>query len=600
MRTRLPLFFFSLTISCGLGSGCWEELPQMTGLSESEPRGWMQAREQLAQKPVAQKQAARRGPRYRSFELKAPAKLDLLFVVDNSSTMGGRQGRLAQGISSLVSTLRSPELDADLRIAVTSTDMGGPERIRGCQSSDAGELLYTSCLDRPEAFVSVGREFSRFNTACASHCALDTAALQTKRNPTNGARDKWLAFGTGKTNLVNQDTEIDEALACLLPLGINGCGFEHPLDAMRAALEKGSAPGAFLRDDASLAVIHVTDELDCSMNTEHPEFQGIYFDTVFGQFSQDFWVPGQNKVASASCFMAGAHCEAAEQGPYLSCQARNWDLDRKPLAQLDAYQSVLRPISAYQTQLEEIRRHKRAHNPNATVFVGLIGGVDASTHQVVYRDGLQGGTKERELYPLFGLGFGCEGTFEFLDERDPLSKELVKGGAELSFAFPPIRIRALMDEINGAQRPGYTSICAEDWGPSLTFLARQATKHAGRSCAQGWVADKAPNRPEFVPDCQVVQLDAKGKRVELSECQKDRHGYLREKGENRFVPPAGEESCYLALTDNGEEPTLDPYDDMSFSCLWSSNVEFRVIRKSGSREHQRAEFRARCRMWEGK
>jgi hypothetical protein len=48
-------------------------------------------------------------------------------------------------------------------------------------------------------------------------------------------------------------------------LGVQGCGFEHPLAALRAALAPSNAANAgFLRPGALLAIIIITDEDDCS------------------------------------------------------------------------------------------------------------------------------------------------------------------------------------------------------------------------------------------------------------------------------------------------------------------------------------------------
>ncbi|MBK8236567.1 MAG: hypothetical protein IPK74_13510 [Deltaproteobacteria bacterium] len=65
------------------------------------------------------------------------------------------------------------------------------------------------------------------------------------------------------------DSPEAQALACMLPQGINGCGYESPLEAMLQALEPGAAWNSgdrpFVRDNAKLAIVIVTDESDCSV-----------------------------------------------------------------------------------------------------------------------------------------------------------------------------------------------------------------------------------------------------------------------------------------------------------------------------------------------
>jgi hypothetical protein len=55
---------------------------------------------------------------------------------------------------------------------------------------------------------------------------------------------------------------------CIATLGTNGCGFEQPLAAMDKALTVHARPGGpnegFLRGDAALAIVVLSDENDCS------------------------------------------------------------------------------------------------------------------------------------------------------------------------------------------------------------------------------------------------------------------------------------------------------------------------------------------------
>jgi hypothetical protein len=53
------------------------------------------------------------------------------------------------------------------------------------------------------------------------------------------------------------------AFSCIAQLGPDGCGYEQSLEAMYRALDPAVNPG-FIRDDAALAVLFITDEDDCS------------------------------------------------------------------------------------------------------------------------------------------------------------------------------------------------------------------------------------------------------------------------------------------------------------------------------------------------
>ena len=59
--------------------------------------------------------------------------------------------------------------------------------------------------------------------------------------------------------------QLAETFACIAHLAPDGCGFEQPLEAMRTALTTDYPTNAgFLRPDAMLMVVLVTDEDDCS------------------------------------------------------------------------------------------------------------------------------------------------------------------------------------------------------------------------------------------------------------------------------------------------------------------------------------------------
>jgi hypothetical protein len=82
-----------------------------------------------------------------------PAKqVDILFVIDNSSSMAEEQAALAASFESFINVLERPERTADYRIGVTTTDNGNP----WCPDTtpEAGALRLRSCRSRLQEFVS--------------------------------------------------------------------------------------------------------------------------------------------------------------------------------------------------------------------------------------------------------------------------------------------------------------------------------------------------------------------------------------------------------------------------------------------------------------
>ncbi len=160
-------------------------------------------------------------------------EVDILLVIDNSSTMAEEQVRLIDGLNGLLRRISSGAIERDVHVGVVTTDMG------------AGESFVPTC-----------------------EVTGDDGVLQSR----SGCRN---AFA-----LVNRDMPggVEEA-ACLADVGLGGCAFEQPLDAMLKALMPARHPvrffdgtaghgegenAPFLREDSLLVVVLLTDEDDCS------------------------------------------------------------------------------------------------------------------------------------------------------------------------------------------------------------------------------------------------------------------------------------------------------------------------------------------------
>ena len=77
-------------------------------------------------------------------------------------------------------------------------------------------------------------------------------------------------FLIANRDVTNFTGELADVFTCMATLGSNGCGFSQPFAATRLALEKAADPldpdnGGFLRPDAALAIVLVTNQDDCSV-----------------------------------------------------------------------------------------------------------------------------------------------------------------------------------------------------------------------------------------------------------------------------------------------------------------------------------------------
>jgi hypothetical protein len=158
--------------------------------------------------------------------------VDVLFVIDNSNSMETKQKRLAQDFPRLIQKLEQAKLD--YRVGVISTDLG------------AGGFSLASC-ETPGG--DGGKLHSKPGQLAPAGC------------PT--PKDAWIESKSGVTNVPGND--VAAAFSCIARLGVGGCGFEQPLESMRRALDPALNlnPG-FIRPNAALVVVIITDEDDCS------------------------------------------------------------------------------------------------------------------------------------------------------------------------------------------------------------------------------------------------------------------------------------------------------------------------------------------------
>jgi hypothetical protein len=189
--------------------------------------------------------------------------IDILFVVDNSTSMTPLQQQLAAGFASFMNVIDNlPGGTPDLHIGVVSSDVG------------AGEDLIQNCNGR-------GGDQGRLQFAPRGACTqtnLDPDAhFIALRTDANGSRI---------TNYAG--SALSQVFGCIAVLGDAGCGFEQPLASVKRALGgDGRPPPAenqgFLRDAALLAVVLLSNEDDCSVAPGVPLFETMTNRTISSQ-----------------------------------------------------------------------------------------------------------------------------------------------------------------------------------------------------------------------------------------------------------------------------------------------------------------------------
>ncbi|MBK9036535.1 MAG: VWA domain-containing protein [Myxococcales bacterium] len=184
------------------------------------------------------------------------AKIDILFVIDNSGSMAQEQANRAANFPQFISVIEQSGLD--YRVAVTTTGM---------------DYAYTQ-----EAIPGFPLPMSQDGG--------DNGAMLRPGGCTLPRR--WIELG---------DPDPATLFACAANVGTSGPSDEMPLAAMRAAFDERIADGTnagFRREDALLAVVILTDENDCSY--EQPVTLG---------FAQSLCDAQQEPVANYAAFLDG-------------------------------------------------------------------------------------------------------------------------------------------------------------------------------------------------------------------------------------------------------------------------------------------------------
>jgi hypothetical protein len=492
--------------------------------------------------------------------------VDILFVIDNSGSMGAEQANLAANFGAFIEVLEANDVAANYRIGVTTTDNGNP----WCPTTtpEAGGLVMSSCRTRLQDFVFDNMVDAQ-DLACNDICSLDASDLEILPTATEVDAQPtprpWLERIEGHKNIPQATSTVD-AFRCLGPQGINGCGFESPLESMLLAFTRFESVDepeyGFMRDSALLAVVFVTDEADCSYNKA---YAGVFT----GEQGTVFWSdPAASTPTSALCWNAGVECFGDPSG-YDSCEPVNLGIDGLAVDDPEA-DAVLHPLSRYQARLDAIEQQKQALNASSELIVALIGGVQPDG-SLVYADV---DARDPEFQANFGIGPGCTG---------PLGEA----------AVPPVRLR---DFTNGYTDGNVHSICATDFTGALTTIADAIRSEIVPACYGKCAADTDAATELVEPHCVVEQeVPGLGTR-DVPECLRDEDGaYAVDSASGSYaMPSADAELCFATRTDGGGQ-SADTLDDIAAYCVERGyNLEFQLAYAAGVVPPSNASSKATC------
>jgi len=428
--------------------------------------------------------------------------IDILFVIDNSATMGEEQLNLAANFPLLVDRLSNLDGDdgtikADVNIMVTTSDFGHPlcsDFYKEDYAPAQGSPIFSGCNERiarftgPQSYNPV-----EIPEACTNECPADVVP----------GGDPFIHFDPSSSNVPMGD--VAAALSCVGPQGIDGCGYEAPLETMLQALRPeacwndpdspecednenwGWVSRGFIRPGSTLAIAIITDEADCSVKA--PDGFAAFTST------DELWLEDPEAEAklpsSAVCWRAGVSCtDEDDDGVYESCDSKDNDVLHSTQRYKDFLKYIQTELHNDVVMLGVLGVPPVTEREEQPPFAPTKGGID----DLVYRDWKDGeydGTPDGgDILPAewskdvtaahkqweFGIGPGCTGKTTITvedDDGNEVEQEVFTGQA-----VPPVRIREvcqsldIVDDKTGdvRRRCCIESICDDDFSPAIDCL----------------------------------------------------------------------------------------------------------------------------------
>lgn len=333
--------------------------------------------------------------------------IDLLFMIDDSPSTLDKQTNLKSSFPAFIN-----ELDAlpgglpNVHIGVVTSDLG----TQG--SLDA----------QPGPGIGSG----------PGSCSGNGKAGNLQTNGTTLVQGNFISDikNTDGTRTLNYTGTLASAFSAIASVGSNGCGFEQPIEAMKRALNNNPANAGFLRPNATLALIMLTDEDDCSvahstlMSTDTSTLGPLnsFRCTRFGVTCAS----GGTTTDEMNQIGVKGQCQSNESGTYLT--------------QVGPYEQFFKGLKA---------------DPNSVMFAAIAG--PPTPFEVELRAPPGGGTA------IPALTHSCQYT----------------GSAGTEVADPAVRITQLAGTF---ARNTAGTVCQQDLSAPLVDIARQVRGAVGDSC----------------------------------------------------------------------------------------------------------------------
>ncbi|MDP3274003.1 MAG: hypothetical protein Q8Q09_02330 [Deltaproteobacteria bacterium] len=474
-------------------------------------------------------------------------KVDLLLMVDNSGSMRDNQTNIMAQFGPLISRLTNPPCISrtmpgggaphacnpanmddtpqypavkDLHVGVVSSDLGTPgSTVPGCDDSDRGDHgLLNPIRNGPALQIHLPWAPRRTNaetapagfrpTACNNNTNQFPSFISFCSNAADPSCDVAGMFASTRDSAVFADW-----FRCNAGLFVNGCGLESQIEAVWRGLvfhdatsrAGNTSPNAgFLREDALLAILMLTDEEDGSVRN--------------CDFDSGFSAQGGGSCRDAKdVYVSSSGAWAHPTNPDLRFYLYRPGDDRDPTWNMDRYYNTA-PSTVANRWTRDLLSLKPGH-PERIVFAGIVGvplavptRMDGTETRIEW-DRLLGTPAAGNPNDFIGRNsaMSASGTQETAGpfsmqaaNQDPMCTHVVPAcrrqgsmydpmrscSSAQQMAFPSRRVVELarrFDEYpacNGtACRNGLvTSICSTNFGPAMDAIIQKIASRIGGKC----------------------------------------------------------------------------------------------------------------------
>jgi hypothetical protein len=159
-------------------------------------------------------------------------KVDFMFVIDNSGSMGSYQANVVANFPAFIDGIQNSLEDVQsYQVGVITSDVYTPNK-PGCNTALSSLVVQT--------------DFSGSNAICGT--------------------GPGMTYADGY-NFMTENDDLATTFSCAASVGTSGSGFERPMQAVVEAVQRvdgdpGECNEGYLREDALLVIVVITDEAD--------------------------------------------------------------------------------------------------------------------------------------------------------------------------------------------------------------------------------------------------------------------------------------------------------------------------------------------------